>query len=502
MHVIQIVELLNYGDGVGNTVFFIKRVLNSHSIPNSILTTRCDPRITDETVSVSNDILGMSFRADDIVLFHFAIGSAINVIAESIPCRKILVFHNVTSPALLREWDYAAYMSCTSGYEDIRFSVGKYQHAIALSQFSKQTLVDAGWKPDDISIFPLHELSRSGGLYDEEKASSLKDGNVNILFTGRIAPNKKIEDLIKIFWFYNLNFNEKSRLLLVGSIGLSSYKNALDSYICENSIKNVLFTGHISDSERNAYYEAADIFLCMSEHEGFCIPLLEAFQWKLPVVAYNASAVPDTMGNAGVLVNTKEPAAICRVIEELLKNKSYRQNIIDGQLQRLSCMTLSAHDDEFVQLLQTVAGGEWELRKSSKSVWFSPLPQYHQTHETHEPFLQRNSISKVLEFSKNGGIVICGAGVAGTKLADCLLSLGGVKINAVCDAAKAGSVMSGFNVVPYDECIRLFPNSFYIITAQQYFLDIAFDLASAGVPKYNMVVFDSARRRLVCCSKE
>ena len=516
MNVIQITPGLSYGDGMGNIVLIIKKNLDLFNIPNKIITPSYDSRIQDKSVIVSNDISSYINSQNDILIHHYGTGSELNVRVGDIPCKKILVFHNVTEPKFYRNWDYPTYMQLTAGHNDIRYTVDKYMHAIVLSNFSKKTLIDAGWKPKNISILPLHERFESIDTFDQAAYEKYKDGFVNILFTGRVSPHKKIEDIVKIFDYYHKNINEKSRLLLIGGT-LACYKNAIDTYITKNNIENVIFTGHIPYEERNAIFKAADVFLCMSEHEGFCIPLLEAFQQKIPVVAYKASAVPDTMGSAGVLIATKEPKIVCRAIERLVVDKTYKQEIIDGQLKRLSTMTLSAHSEEFIQCLRRVDKTKytecnssdlpWILRQKPADTEQAPvkMQQEQKTHDEkkEQPVtvirtaLDEEGIAKIKESSrKQEGIVLCGAGKAGTKLAAHLANIEGVKILAFCDKSKSGTKEFGIDIVSYEEGIKTHPNAYYVITVQKDFLDIVFDLFNKGIKKSNIAVYDSARQLL------
>ena len=134
-------------------------------------------------------------------------------------------------------------------------------------------------------------------------ARDFDDDWTNILFVGRVIPNKKIDDLIRFFHAYHTVFNPRSRLLIVGA---AERVRALPGVAASaggdaSAPSHVHFIGHVSDEELVAFYDVADLFLCASEHEGFCVPLVEAFYKQVPVLAYAATAVPATMDGAGVL---------------------------------------------------------------------------------------------------------------------------------------------------------------------------------------------------------
>jgi glycosyltransferase involved in cell wall biosynthesis len=164
-------------------------------------------------------------------------------------------------------------------------------------------------------------------------AESFDDGWTNILFVGRMVPNKKIEDLIRFFHAYHTGFNPRSRLIIVGMYNLfERYLAGLAHMAAELGLSHVHFAGHVSNEELVAYYEIADLFLCASEHEGFCVPLVEAFYKQVPVVAYAATAVPGTMDGAGVLFDDKDPKHVAALIDAVVSNAQLQDEICEGQL--------------------------------------------------------------------------------------------------------------------------------------------------------------------------
>src|SRR5206468_12065808 len=147
------------------------------------------------------------------------------------------------------------------------------------------------------------------------------DDWTNILFVGRVLANKKIEDLIRFFHAYHAIFNPRSRLQIVGALsGFERYLASLHQLVVTLGASDVHFLGHVSDEELVAFYEIADLFLCASEHEGFCVPLVEAFYKQVPVLAYAATAVPSTMDGAGVLFESTDPAQVAELMDGILSN--------------------------------------------------------------------------------------------------------------------------------------------------------------------------------------
>ena len=164
-----------------------------------------------------------------------------------------------------------------------------------------------------------------------------RDGMVNVLFVGRCAPNKKIEDLLNAFYYFQRYVQPASRLIHVGSYaGMEQYHALLLTRMRELQLKNVDLVGSVRQDELNAYYEVARAFLCLSDHEGFCIPLLEAMTHDVPVVAYAAGAVPETLDGAGVLVREKRFDLIAETLGRVAEDEPLRIAILKGQRERLA----------------------------------------------------------------------------------------------------------------------------------------------------------------------
>lgn len=181
---------------------------------------------------------------------------------------------------------------------------------------------------DDYKKQPNREIIRKYG----------EDGVVNLLFTGRVAPNKKHEDIIRAFYYYKKYKNPKSRLFLIGGFDKKDrYFQKLQQYIEKLGLgaEDVIFPGHIKFDEILAYYHIADVFLCMSEHEGFCVPLVEAMYFGIPILAYASTAIPDTLGKGGLLLDKKDPIYAAEIIHRLVIDKELVFYLREEQKKRL-----------------------------------------------------------------------------------------------------------------------------------------------------------------------
>ena len=181
---------------------------------------------------------------------------------------------------------------------------------------------------------------------DNRLAADFDDEWVNVMFVGRVIPNKKFENVIGAFHAYRTKHNPRSRLLLVGSHGgFERYLAMLHALIARLGTPDVHFLGHVTNEELTALYDVADLFLCASEHEGFCVPIIEAFYKQVPVLAYAATAVPATMDGGGVLYDTQDPLEIARLMDVVLDDVRLQDAVVasqDASLARLRAKDFGA----------------------------------------------------------------------------------------------------------------------------------------------------------------
>ena len=184
------------------------------------------------------------------------------------------------------------------------------------------------------------------------------DGRTNIIFVGRIAPNKRQEDVIRAFYFYK-QLDPDARLILAGSqTGFENYADRLRDYADKLGLRDVLFTGHVSFPELLAYYRTATAFLCMSEHEGFCVPLVESMYFNVPIAARKAAAVPDTLGGSGLLLEDNDPLVAAKAVERLVRDKKLRDDVIQDQRRRLADFSYSRIKALFTEQLRDFIRGK------------------------------------------------------------------------------------------------------------------------------------------------
>jgi glycosyltransferase involved in cell wall biosynthesis len=326
----QVLATLGYGDAIGHEVLGIQRVLRGAGYESEIFVETADHRLEPLTRDY-RELIDFSHR-DNLLLHHFSLGSKASRTAYALPDRMALIYHNITPPEYFVGVHRTLARQTFRGRRELKAYADRCDLAMGDSEFNRQDLEALGF-PRTAVLPVVPDFSHLDGPAAWLVARDFDDEWTNILFVGRMIANKKIEDLIRWFHAYHTAFNPRSRLLLVGAHSqFERYVATLHQLVATLGTPHVHFVGHVSDEELVAFYEVADLFLCASEHEGFCVPLVEAFYKQVPVVAYAATAVPSTMDGAGVLVEDRTPMHVARVVDAIVADTSVQDRIVEAQL--------------------------------------------------------------------------------------------------------------------------------------------------------------------------
>ena len=332
----QVLATLDYGDAIGHEVLGIQRALRRAGYQSEIFVETADPRLEDSTADCRD--LRDASHPDNILIHHFSIGSRASRIAFALPDRMILVYHNITPPEYFIHVHQLLAQLCFLGRRELTAYRHRVDLALGDSEFNRQELEALGFAPTGV-LPVVPDFAHLDVQTNDVMARQFDDDWVNILFVGRVIPNKRIEDLIRFFHAYKTRINPRSRLVIVGAYsGFETYLATLQQLVARLTLPDVFFTGHVSNEELAAYYDVADLFLCASEHEGFCVPLMEAFHARIPVLAYAATAVPATLDGGGVLYASKDPSEIAGLMDAILSNSGLQESILmkqDAALDRL-----------------------------------------------------------------------------------------------------------------------------------------------------------------------
>lgn len=342
MKIVQLLTTMSFGDAVSNDALAIRRLLSEMGHQTRIYAENVDPRLKGENVLPVSQMPAL--KRDDLLIYHLSTGTEMNFRMHEFRCRRVMIYHNITPPAYFAPYSKASETLCINGLRGMVHLRDAFRLVIADSQFNRQNLLDAGYTcPIEVApiLIPFEDYRQEP---DPETVRQYSDGRTNILFVGRIAPNKKHEDVIRAFDCYRKSYDPEARLILVGSDGgMEKYRGRLDAYIRElGAEESVIFPGHISFRQILAFYKTAHVFLCMSEHEGFCVPLAEAMSFDVPIVARDMCAVPETLGGAGILLADGSPEAAAAAIRLVRSDEGLRQRLMEAGRQRLKDFSYEA----------------------------------------------------------------------------------------------------------------------------------------------------------------
>lgn len=272
---------------------------------------------------------------EDVLFYYPCAGSELSFQLDRLVCRKILLFYDMVPPRYWKGYQESRREDAEQGMQGLCHLANRVDYCMAASAFNASVLQELNYQCPIMVRPPLLSFSEYAKAPDASVMERYAgDGYTNFLFVGELVPHKKQENVIRAFYCYQKYCNPKSRLFLVGAYaGTERYYRRLRRYAdaLELDSEQVIFTDAVSFPELLAYYHLASLFLCMSEHEGFCVPLVEAMYFGVPILAYRAAAVPDILGGSGILLPTSDPMEAALMADRVLKNPGLRREVAAGQ---------------------------------------------------------------------------------------------------------------------------------------------------------------------------
>lgn len=339
MTVHQLVPALHENDAIGETIVMFHRFLQDMNINARIWALSADP-LVDVPV---DDLSAFSDNPGDVTLLHYALPSPATQALLAAKGKKAMVFHNITPARFFKGIHPEFVHIANTGYEEVQYLRDQLDITICDSSYNRDILAGLGY--ENVHVFPVFiNFSRLDGPVQRGVMRQLGD-YLNILMLGRISPNKCQQDAMRAFNLIKLKYYLKSRLWFVGKYtDHPLYHRSLIRFASAWGLSDVIFTGKVPARELNTYLRGCTVLLILSEHEGFCVPVLEGFHCRTPVVAYNAGAVAETMGTGGILLAKKDYAALAELLIRLHKDQDLRDQVIAGQLERLKDFSLPAQE--------------------------------------------------------------------------------------------------------------------------------------------------------------
>jgi glycosyltransferase involved in cell wall biosynthesis len=328
----QLLPDLVYGDAISNYAIAMKKYFRGLGYKSDILASRCyDERVAKEGKLFKNHLL----KKSDGVLYHYSIGSELTSIVVEHPGPKCLIYHNITPGKFFKPYRPEYANTLEQGRSQLREIAAYFPLAVGDSAFNVSELSAIGFKNPFVFPIPV-SIDKWNTSPDSCMMHCLQDGKANLIFVGRIIPSKCQHDLVRAFSGY-LSMDPDARLILVGeNLPDDPYYGYLVRSIQRYGLsQHVVLTGKVTDAELHAYYRTADLFWTMSEHEGFCVPLIEAMWFDVPILAYKSTAIPETLEKAGMMFTSKKDmTSVAALAKLLVRDQGLRKSVLSAQRKR------------------------------------------------------------------------------------------------------------------------------------------------------------------------
>ncbi len=339
MRIHQIAPSVAFGDAISNHIFEMDARFRQWGHEAQIYV-QLPKAVHPDRVPVHSyeDLEPFLSNKDNLFIYHYGIYHPSIELLQQAQGRKILIYHNITPAHFFAGWNDHNESICNIGRTYLQCLVD-CDLGIGDSEYNRQELVAVGFVEEDTAVLPIFltlDTFKSISL-DENLARTMQQNKqTNWLAVGRIVPSKAIENLIRIFYVYRTYLNPNAHLHIVGSSHITKYKALLLELIAELNLNDhVTFPGKVSEAQLKTYYKTADLYITASQHEGFCVPLIESMYFDLPILAHNSSAIPETLGEAGILFSNLGYEEVAAMAHLILSDPHLKQQIIAAQQKRL-----------------------------------------------------------------------------------------------------------------------------------------------------------------------
>jgi glycosyltransferase involved in cell wall biosynthesis len=356
----QFLPKLSPGDATSTHVIEIRTVLQTAGFDSEIFVDEVDERVAD-LVHPYREYGTRAFpaAASDVVLYHLAIGNWVADFVNGQPGRLLVDYHNITPVEYFQGWNPEITHGLSWGRRQLGELAKRAELGLADSTFNAIEMRQHGFR--DTAVVPiLQDYASFRRVVDPDAAARLAalrdaEGGSDVLFVGRISPNKAQHDAVKAFSVYRRVYDPSARLHFIGGPTSDRYFDALREFTAALDLEDAVhFAGAVPEGVLAAHYQAADVFACCSEHEGFCVPLLEAMSNGLPVVTVGHAAIPETLGDGGILLPRFSSGAMAAALDLAVHDPDTRAALVAAGARRLAAFTLDAARDRLVEALAHV----------------------------------------------------------------------------------------------------------------------------------------------------
>ena len=360
----QVLPVFAPRDAIGNHTVAVRRVLQAMGIKSEIIAGEVNAGAGHGSRTV-RDVHGRRNRlgpdGETWLLYHASTGSAVADWFMERPERKLIDYHNITPPEIMGPWEPHVGTELEHGRRQLAELVEVTEWALADSTYNERELIGLGYERT-AHVPILLDTAHLGHAPDEPALARLRatkeDGGADWLFVSRLLPHKAHHDVIKAFAAYRQAYDGAARLRLVGAVGSARYADALTDFVEDLGLESAItFTGSLSPGELEAHYRGSDVYVALSDHEGFGVPLLEAMAHDVPVVAYACTAVPETAGDGALLLEDKAPAVVASAVRRVLTDAGLRHSLVTAGRARLNAFGLPATTARLRSVVSEIVAG-------------------------------------------------------------------------------------------------------------------------------------------------
>ncbi|HVA43117.1 MAG TPA: glycosyltransferase family 4 protein [Acidimicrobiales bacterium] len=354
----QVIPSLVRWDAIGNHSLQVQSILREMGLDSEIYVNDVGP----EYAGKAHFFDRYRSQPGAWLMYQASTGSRLASWFAQRPEPKLVNYHNVTPPQFFERWEPRLADEMVDGRHQIAKLAGVARHGIAVSRYNEEELIEFGYRSTstsplmvDMSRFDTPSDPTTAGWLDRQR----ERGGIGILFHGRISPNKAQHDLVKVLVAYRRLYDPRARLHLTGGASSGTYRFALRRFIAGEGLwDGVDLAGPVSSEELAAYFRGVDVYVSLSEHEGFGAPLLEAMFNGLPIVAFASSAVPETVGDAALLLTDKAPGVVAAAIHRVVTDPVLRASLVEAGRRRLTELDLSRTRSSMRTVLSKVLEGQ------------------------------------------------------------------------------------------------------------------------------------------------
>lgn len=334
-HIDQLLPTYSEHDAIGNEVTTLQGILREAGYKSEIYVENASPTRRAHCLPAKR-LFSASGHETRAVIYHFAVGSDLMYHLATAPFFRIGLYHNITPPQFFDpKHDANFYNACRDGRAQLPMGRFSFDCMWADSKYNAQDLAPYQYPP--VSVLPIiKDYSALTRATPSSKMLAKADPHrPTLLVVGRVAPNKAIHDVILLMDLARRVLGQPIRVIFAGNSIHADYEKRLLTLCSDLGLKvawktidfdssaDVILTGGITDSELAACYRIANAFVSMSDHEGFCIPLLEAMAFGLPVVAHGSTAIPETAGCGATIINKYNPEEFVAFIHRLTNDPQF-----------------------------------------------------------------------------------------------------------------------------------------------------------------------------------